>query len=69
MNDTCAGCSQLKDNQGRAYCERTGLSISGTLERSEKCKRGQGHLGKVVIIQEDIKGTHLFNTETGDGYM
>jgi hypothetical protein len=43
--DTCAGCSLLKQDQsgirphGVIYCEKSGLNISGTLERSEKCKR------------------------------
>ena len=36
--ETCVECIHLKGGQ-RIYCEKTGLCISGTLERSDKCKK------------------------------
>lgn len=36
--ETCVGCIHLKGGQ-RIHCEKTGLCISGTLERSDKCKK------------------------------
>jgi hypothetical protein len=44
-NDFCNGCGNLKGSyQGvrRSYvifCSKTGLNLSGTLERQDKCKR------------------------------
>jgi hypothetical protein len=41
-NELCNGCLFLKYKRrftnGAIYCEKTGLIVPGTLERSEKCK-------------------------------
>lgn len=40
-DETCAGCVLLKGNNitKYPYCEESGLNLTGTLERHDKCKK------------------------------
>ena len=58
-NDFCNGCTYLKGSyQGvRAayviYCAKTGLNLTGTLERLDKCKRDNLKSLEVSHAQEN----------------
>ncbi len=46
MDENCGGCTHLKFcrgiinyHDGRCYCEKNGINLSGTLERHDKCKK------------------------------